>query len=76
MLPCFECDWCKKGGYKTNCFRCRHVKAAGIGGLHGGFAEYLRVPLVVLPQEGTDNLPSVIKLSDRMSYQDGALIEP
>ncbi len=76
VLHCFECDWCKQGGYRTNYFRCRNVKAGGIGGLHGGFAEYLWVPLVVLPEEGTDNLPSVIKLPDSMSFQDGALIEP
>ena len=75
-LPCFECEWCKKEGYRENYLRCRNVKVGGIRGLHGGFAEYLWVPVVVLPQEGTDILPSVIKLPDAMSYQDGALIEP
>jgi 2-desacetyl-2-hydroxyethyl bacteriochlorophyllide A dehydrogenase len=75
-LPCFECDWCKKGGYKEDYFGCRNIKLGGINGLHGGFAEYLWVPVVVLPEEGTDSIPSVIKLPDSMSYQDGALIEP
>ena len=45
-------------------------------GLHGGFAEYLWVPVVVLPQEDTDIVPNVIKLPETMSYQDGVLIEP
>ena len=76
VLPCYECDWCKAGGYNKNYFRCRNVKPGGIRGLHGGFAEYIWVPLVVLPREGEEMLPSVIKLPDSMSYQDGALIEP
>ncbi len=76
VLPCFKCDWCKEEGYKRDYFRCRNLKAGGMFGLHGGFAEYLWVPMVVLPEEGADIVPSVIKLPDTMSYQDGALIEP
>jgi len=75
ILPCFECEWCKEEGYKKNYLKCSNIKMAGRG-LHGGFAEYLWVPLVVLPQEDTDILPSVIKLPETMSYQDGVLIEP
>ncbi len=76
VQPCYECDWCKEGGYKTDYFRCRRLRAGGIQGLHGGFAEYIHVPLVVLPEPGSDAMPSVIKLPEKMSYQDGALIEP
>lgn len=76
VLPCFECKWCKEEGYKRDYFRCRNLKAGGIHGLHGGFAEYLWVPMVVLPEKGADIVPSVIKLPDTMSYQEGALIEP
>jgi len=76
VLPCYECDWCKQEGYRKNYLRCRNAKLGGIRGMHGGFAEYIGVPLVVLPQEGADVLPSVIKLPETMSYQDGVLIEP
>lgn len=48
---------------------------AGLSGLHGGFAEYLWVP-VIMRDKDTGNLTNIFKLPDTMSYQDGALIEP
>ena len=75
-LPCYECAYCKQGGYRENYFGCRNAQIGGIRGLHGGYAEYIWVPLVILPQPGTNVVPSVIKLPETMNCQDGALIEP
>ena len=75
ILPCYDCDWCKQGNYKSNPLKCRNSRVQSRG-LHGSFAEYLSVPLVVLPQKGKVVLPTVIKLPETMSYQEGALIEP
>jgi len=66
LLPCFECEFCKRKEY----YKC--VSPKGLGGimkLNGGFAEYLWVPVVLLNR-------NVFKLTETMSYQDGALIEP
>lgn len=65
FLPCFECERCKRGEY----YRCRNLKLGGQWGLHGGFAEYFWIPVLVLNR-------NVIKLPETMSYQEGALIEP
>ncbi len=65
MLPCFKCEACQREDY----FGCRDVKSGGVWGLHGGFAEYVWVPVVALNR-------NVFKLTDNMSYQDGALVEP
>ena len=65
FLPCFECEWCKNREF----FKCTNRKGATGYGLHGGFAEYMWVPAVVLNE-------NVFKLTETMSYQDGALMEP
>lgn len=66
FLPCFECEWCKRKDY----YKCLSPKGfGGIRGLNGGFAEYLWVPVVLLNR-------NVFKLTEAMSYQDGALLEP
>jgi len=76
VIPCYTCDWCKQGGYRIDYYKCRNFKPGGIWKLHGGLAEYVWAPLVVQPQKGHGALPSVVKLPDTMSYQDGALVEP
>jgi L-iditol 2-dehydrogenase len=65
LKPCFKCERCQAEDY----LQCKDLKAGGINGLHGGFAEYVWFPVVLLDR-------NVIKLADTMSYQDGALIEP
>ncbi|MDD5082855.1 MAG: alcohol dehydrogenase catalytic domain-containing protein [Dehalococcoidales bacterium] len=65
MLPCFECDFCKKEDY----MHCRSAKSGGVWGLHGGFAEYIWLPIAMLDK-------TVFRLANTMSYQDGALVEP
>jgi len=72
LLPCFECEACKSKDY----MRCtRGLGVAGLSRLHGGFAEYLWVP-VVLHDPNSGALANLFKLPDTMSYQDGALVEP
>jgi len=65
MLPCFECEACQQGDY----FRCRNAKGGGVSGHDGAFAEYTWVPVAALGR-------NVLKLTDGMSYQDAALVEP
>lgn len=72
FLPCFECGSCRQKDY----WACTNRKGMAGQGMHGGFAEYVWVPAVVVPQKNTDIVPNVIKLPDAMSYQDGVLIEP
>ena len=71
LLPCFECEACKAKDYA----RCSAgLGVAGLSKLHGGFAEYLWVPVVLRDSTGT--LANIFKLPDTMSYQEGALVEP
>ncbi len=72
FLPCFGCESCEKKDY----WACAGRKGMAGHGMHGGFAEYLWVPAVVMPQADRRIIPNVIKLPDTMSYQDGVLIEP
>jgi len=72
FLPCFECENCGKKNY----WACTSRRGMAGSGMHGGFAEYLWVPAVVLPQEDPSIVPNVIRLPDSMSYQEGVLIEP
>ncbi|MBA7617510.1 putative zinc-type alcohol dehydrogenase-like protein YdjJ [subsurface metagenome] len=65
LLPCFKCEWCQRKEY----IRCPNVKVGGIWGLHGGFAEYVWFPVILLNR-------NVVKLAETMSYHDGVLIEP
>jgi len=65
LLPCFQCEACQREEY----LRCTDIKAGGVSGLHGAFAECVWVPVVVLNR-------NVIKIAGSMSYRDGALIEP
>ena len=65
MLPCFQCEACRKGEY----FRCPDAKGGGVSGHDGAFSEYTWVPVAALNQ-------NVLRLDDSMSYQDGALVEP
>ncbi len=72
LLPCFDCEPCNRKDYA----RCAGgFKVAGLSGLHGGFAEYLWVP-VVLRDKDTGAATNVFKLPETMSYQDAALTEP
>ena len=65
MLPCFQCEACRKGEY----FACRNAKGGGVSGHDGAFSEYTWVPVVALNR-------NVIKIDAGMSYRDGALVEP
>jgi threonine dehydrogenase-like Zn-dependent dehydrogenase len=52
-VPCHECDLCRRG--HTN--HCRHVRAIGMRGLDGAFAEYMLLPranLHPVPDSVTD----------------------
>jgi 2-desacetyl-2-hydroxyethyl bacteriochlorophyllide A dehydrogenase len=71
FLPCFKCPACQKKEY----VRCaKGIKLAGLTGLNGGFAEYLWVPFIM--RDASGNPTNIFKLTDKMSYQDGSLIEP
>jgi len=72
FLPCFECEPCRKKDH----WACVNRKGMAGHGLHGGFAEYVWVPAVVVPQADTSIVPNVIKLPDEMTYQEGVLAEP
>lgn len=72
FLPCFKCAFCEQKNY----WACTNRKGMAGNGMHGGFAEYVGVPAVVVPQEDTRIVPNVIKLPDSMSYQEGVLVEP
>ena len=60
VIPCFKCEACKRKDY----WQCPEMKQGGFTA-NGGFAEYLLVPT-----------PYITKLTETMSYQDGALAEP
>jgi len=58
---CGECWYCKHGLYNV----CTNKKVLGAGGWSGALGEY-----IVTPEK------TVIHLSDKLSYEEGALIEP
>ena len=58
---CGECEYCLVGKYNL----CINRRAPGIGNWNGTFAEYFVAPERV-----------VYKLTDKVSYNEGALIEP
>ena len=60
VIPCFKCEACAKKDY----WSCPEMLQGGFTA-HGGFAEYTICPT-----------PYVTKLTDTMTYQDGALAEP
>lgn len=60
--PCFDCHHCRRGDYAM----CETWKRSRID--PGGMAEYFRVPEV--------NLTDTLLLSDEVSFEDGALVEP
>ncbi len=60
LLPCRECDQCKKEKYEL----CRKYGYLG-SRQDGGFAEYVAVPAW-----------NVIKLPDNVSFEAGAMLEP
>jgi L-iditol 2-dehydrogenase len=63
--PCHECASCRVNDY----WRCINWHRGMLGmGLHGGFAEYLRIPFI------TEE--SAAKLPDTLSFRDLAMIEP
>jgi L-iditol 2-dehydrogenase len=61
--PCFSCRFCKRGDY----VQCPTWRASSI--VPGGVSEYILVPETNLEND-------TIALSDGMSFEDGALIEP
>ncbi len=62
--PCFNCSACRNGRYE----KCPNQLSGGID-IPGAYAEYVSVPLAIPGK-------TVFKLSDRTSYEEGALIEP
>jgi threonine dehydrogenase-like Zn-dependent dehydrogenase len=63
--PCYKCEYCRMGDY-WRCVSWRDGLAQY--GVHGGFAEYLLIPVVT--QE------SAAKMPNDVSFRDLALIEP
>ncbi len=61
--PCFICRHCKKGNY----VHCETWKNSKI--IPGGLAEYILIPRINLEND-------TLNLSDKLSYEDGSLIEP
>lgn len=62
--PCLECYWCKKG----QVFRCSNLAIAG-DQIPGAFAEYISIPFAKLGR-------NVFKLSDKLTYEEAATVEP
>lgn len=60
LLPCYECEWCKKGIYSL----CEDYKYYGSRN-DGAFAEYLAV-----------DIRNLIKLTDETPFDWGATIDP
>ena len=61
--PCHGCKFCKRGDY----VQCPTWKSSGI--TPGGISEYILVPSLNLEND-------TISLSDKISFEDGTLIEP
>ncbi len=61
--PCFACRYCRRGDY----VHCQTWKGSHL--VPGGVSEYVLVPSVNLEND-------TLSLSDGMSFEDGALIEP
>lgn len=62
--PCGQCFWCRQG----KSFRCSEMALVGYQ-LPGAMAEYVSIPSAKPGQ-------NVFKLSDELTYQDGATVEP
>jgi len=60
LLPCHECIDCKRGNYS----QCHNYSFIG-SRAPGSFAEYVKIPA-----------RNAVKLSDNISYEQGALFEP
>jgi L-iditol 2-dehydrogenase len=61
--PCLACKFCRRGDH----VQCPKWKTSGI--TPGGISEYILVPSINLEND-------TIALSDKMSFEDGTLIEP
>ncbi|WP_329382881.1 galactitol-1-phosphate 5-dehydrogenase [Anaerofustis butyriciformans] len=59
-LPCFECEYCKKGEYA----RCMTLEVIGAV-RDGAYAEYITMPEV-----------NVVPIPDNVTYEQAAVIEP
>jgi len=62
-VPCLVCHFCRRGSFS----QCPTFRATRLD--PGGLAEYVRVPAV---NASTD----VLKLPERVSFEEGALVEP
>jgi len=60
LIPCFSCSACQQGQYSS----CKNYSFIG-SRRDGGFAEFVSVPE-----------KNLIKLPEKMSFEEGALIEP
>ncbi|ACP46506.1 Alcohol dehydrogenase GroES domain protein [Sulfolobus islandicus Y.G.57.14] len=63
-VPCYECYYCKKGSPTM----CPYYRKTNLD--PGGFSEYFRVPAWNVVRGG------ILKLSDNVSFEEGAFIEP
>jgi L-iditol 2-dehydrogenase len=61
--PCFTCRYCKRGDY----VHCDTWKKTMV--VPGGISEYILIPEINLEND-------TLKLPDKLSYEDGTLIEP
>jgi L-iditol 2-dehydrogenase len=61
--PCFACKYCRRGDY----VQCATWRSSRI--IPGGVSEYVLIPSVNLKND-------TLRLSERMTFEDGALIEP
>lgn len=63
--PCMKCDRCARGLHNM----CRNICSLGVN-IDGGYAEFLKVPAEFIGNG------MVIKLGDKVSFQEGTFIEP
>lgn len=61
--PCFTCRYCKRGDY-VQCETWKNTKI-----IPGGISEYILIPEINLKND-------TLHLPDKLSYEDGTLIEP
>ncbi|GAH50732.1 unnamed protein product, partial [marine sediment metagenome] len=60
-IPCRKCEWCKRGEYNL----CPDIRFMAVPGVDGAFTEY-----------AGSAADFVYPLPDRISYEEGALMEP
>ena len=67
-VPCMDCHYCRHGAFAQCAQYKRTGITAGFEPAGGGFSEYVRVMPFVLP--------GVVKIPDKNSFEEGAMLEP